>query len=112
MHNRCTAGVTSLLPYMVMMLLLLYACISASAWSPLVHSAIFTGYEYTESRSIDFILWWFVPDKGWNSAYIHGSVFVPDRGWNSAYIHGFVFVLEFHPFFGTNIAIFVYFWLD
>ena len=70
-------------------------------------SAIFTGYEYSESCSI---LWWFVSEKGWNSDCIqsplfvsekgrnsdciHSSVFVPEKGWNSGYIHSSVFVSE------------------
>ena len=56
---------------MVMMLLASHHLVSFD--SP---SAIFTGFEYSESCSI---LWWFVAKKGWNSGYIHGSVFVPDK---------------------------------
>ena len=49
-----------------------------SILSPLVvqwcTSAIFTGYEYSEPCKHSFILWWFVPEKGWNSGYLYGFV--------------------------------------
>ena len=36
-------------------------------------------FTFTESCSIHFVLWCFVPEEGWNSGYYHGSLFVPEK---------------------------------
>ena len=75
-------------------------------------SAIFTGYEYSESCgvlwcSIDFVLWWFVPVKGWNCGYIHGFVFVQEKGVKLT-VYSWLSV----PEKGWKSGTFMSFWLD